>query len=375
MSAIRVRTCDDIDDVDAAEWDALLSDDDLQASHRFIKACRDANVEHATYRHLVVDDARGVAGVATLSAMHASLDLMAAPFARGAAARVRGLWPSFLRVPIAMCGLPVSFGDSCLRVRPGADAAAVVRCVADALAGFAREAGAPVACFKEFAPRESERLSGLRALGFLEAPSLPTFVLPLRWRSLDAYLDSMRAGYRRQAVATLRAGEQAGLTTRIEPDFASECPRLFALYGQVMDRAPVQLERLNLAFFERLAALPDSRALLLEQDGALVACAVLLRSGGLETFLLAGIDYARNRESQAYLNLVLAVVGAAIASGAGALRLGQTSEHLKTRLGGEAEARLVYLRHHRAWGRGLLAATRTALFPSHPTPVRRVFRA
>ena len=376
-SAVRydVRVCDDIDAIDAAEWDSLLAPDDVQATHRFVKACRDAGVENARYRHLMVYDGRGLAALATFTFMHVSLDLMSTPAARGAVALVRGASPGFLRLPLALCGLPVSFGDSCLRLRWDTDAGRVLEIVADALAAFGDDLEASVLCLKEFGPAEALRLAPLPDLGYLEVPSLPTFVLPLRWCSLDRYLDAMRSGYRRQANASRRVAREAGLTTRLVADFGPECRRLFALYEQVMDRAPVQLERLNLAFFERLAALgPESRALLLERDGALLAGAVLLRAGDVETFLLAGIDYERNRECHAYLNLVLAVVEEAIRSGARRLRLGQTSERLKTRLGGEEEGRVVFLRYRHPWGHRLLRATQRALFPRRAVPARRVFR-
>lgn len=374
--AYRARTVDDIDAVDPAEWDALLAPEDVQASHRFVRLCRDARVEDARYRHVLLHDARGLAAFATLSALRVPLDLMSTRLARSAVALVRGVRPTFLRMPVALCGLPVSFGDSCLRARPDVDRAAVAETVATELARFGAETGASLLCLKELDPAEAARWEAFGAHGFLPAPSLPTFVLPLPWRTFDAYLASMRAGYRRQAIASLRAARACGLTTRVVQDFGGECPRLFALYEQVMDRAPVQMERLGLAFFQELdrALGAASRALLVEQDGHLVASAVLVRAGTLDTFLLAGIDYARNRACHAYLNLVLAVVADAIGRGAAHLRLGQTSPDLKTRLGGVAESRTVRLRHARPVAHRLLAAARGALFPERPAPVRRVFR-
>jgi predicted N-acyltransferase len=370
-----VRLCDDIDAIEPAEWDGLLAPEDVQASHRFVKACRDSGIEGARYRHLLLYDARGLAAIATFSFMFVSLDLMSTRAARGAVALVRGMRPGFLRLPLAMCGLPVSFGDSCLRLRWDADPRPVLEIVTDALAAFGEEQEASVLCLKEFTPSQAKTLAPLGALGYIEAPSLPTFVLPLRWPSLEAYLGAMRAGYRRQANATRAAVRAAGLTTRVVTSFGAECPRIFALYEQVIHRAPVVLERLNLAFFERLAALgPESRALLLERDGELLAAAVLLRTGAEETFLLAGIDYERSQECQAYPGLVLAVVEEAIRSGARRLRLGQTGGPLKTRLGGEPEGRVVFLRYHHPWGHRLLRASQRALFPARAVPARRVFR-
>ena len=117
-----------------------------------------------------------------------------------------------------------------------------------------------------------------------------------------------------------------------------------ALYAQVMDRAPYQLERLPPAFFGRLEAAAGlrCRTLLLEREGDLLAAAVLLRAPRSLVFLLAGIDYTRARAHRVYPNLVVEVVAEAIRDGAARVELGQTSYLLKGRLGGIPSERGLY---------------------------------
>jgi len=359
-----------------AAWDAVGASDDLQATHRFVRACEESGVEHATYRHAIAWDAEGPAAVASFSRMPVSLDLLTSGFARSAIRAARRVRPAFLRVPLVFGGLPVSFGRSCLRLRPGADAGLILAAFHDVAEQFAAETDARMVCFKEFDAAETERLRPLAERGYVRARSLPSCRLPLRWRTFDDYVAAMRAGYRRQILATLRARQRTGVVVRVADDWLAECPRIFALYEQVMDRAPFQLERLNLAFFEKLATVlrGETRAILVERDGAPAAAAVMLFSPNLATWLLAGIDYAANQECHAYLNLIAEVVRQAIASGTPALEMGQTSYDLKGRMGAVAAPRTLLLRYRSGVGQALLRAGCDILFPAADIRPRRVFR-
>jgi predicted N-acyltransferase len=371
-----LRLCDSIADVDPSEWNAFLDPDDLQAAHRFVSVCERSHVADAAYRHVLVYQGDQLVGIATFSRMHVALDLLAGRAARAAIRFVRRWRPSFARVPVAFCGLPVSFGRSLLRFRPGAPVATITALVAKELRSWADEYGARVLCFKEFEVAELDSLDSLGQLGYFRAPSLPFCTLPIRWSSLDQYLGAMRANYRRQVLASLRVRRRMNLSVRTVEDFGSECARIFRLYEQVMGRAEFQLERLNLAFFERLNADlgPASQAILIERRGELTAAAVMLLGSTEATFLLAGIDYTQNRQCHAYLNLVTEVVALAIRRGAARLELGQTSYDLKRRHGAEAVPLFVYLKCTNPVGHALLRAARPVMFPTHSYARRRVFR-
>jgi len=371
-----VRVFRTIADVEPAEWDSLLGADDLQATHRFIRTCEEARVENAEYRHVMVDDAAGLAAVASLSVMTVKLDLLSTGLTRRAIRWARQLHPRFLQVPIVFCGLPVSFGRSCLRFRADTERTPILCALAAAAESFAAEVRAPVICFKEFTAAEAAQLAPLTRLGYFTAPSLPSCFLELPWRSYEEYLAALRSGYRHQITAGARLGRASGASVRVVRDFRSECPRIFALYEQVMDRAPFQLERLNLAFFERLADNlgPAARAILVERGEQLLAMAILLESPRLMTFLLAGIDYEANRRHHAYLNVVAEVVAEAIRCQAPALEMGQTSYEPKRRLGAVTTPRVLFLRYRSPLGHALFRAASPLLFPVPPLPPRRIFR-
>lgn len=371
-----VRVYRDIDDVDVLAWDSVLGADNLQTSHRFVRLCQRADVAGAEYRFVVIWDTMGVACVAALSCVVVPLELLTSGRLRAAVGRVRRWHDEFLRVRVLFCGLPVSFGRSCLGFRPDADRRRCVEALEDVVRQTSCELDAHLVCWKEFDPSEAADVDHLLALGYVRVPSLPSCHLAVRWPSFEDYTRQMRSGYRHQVRQAQLLARRAGLTFRSVQDFEPWCDEIHALYEQVMDRAEFQLERLNRAFFEEMnRTFPvETCAILAEQNGSLVACAVLLDSPRLCAFLLAGIDYARHRSSGAYVNLVTEVVSHSIRRGAAALEMGQTSYDIKRRLGAETAPRYLYLRHRSRVGHAVLRGMREVVFPSRTYPPRHVFR-
>lgn len=366
-----VRVVQDVDLVEPGIWDALLDSDDLQATHRFVRVCQGSGVEDARYRHVVITDAAGPVAVASLSALHVQLDLLAPPRARRVTAVARRL----LRLPLVVVGLPVSFNQSCLRIRAGVDAGAVLKHVDHHARAFAAETGARIVCFKEFAPAERAVVeTGLSRLRYTHAFSLPSCVLDLPYTSLGEYLGAMRAGYRRQANATLERRRAAGLEARLAP-LAPHVDRILPLYDQVIERAEHRMERLNRTFFVELAQrMPEAKALLLEsRGGELICAAVLLRGATRATFLISGIDYDAARPVRGYEALMLAVVEQAIRWRVTSVELGQTSVPLKTRFGARVESRHLFFRHLGRVGGALLPRVLPVAFPERRVEPRRVF--
>jgi predicted N-acyltransferase len=374
--AYTVRVYERIEEADAAEWNSILSPDDIQATHEFINTCQSAEVENALYRHLMIYEGDQLVSVASLSLMTVSLDLLSSGVTRKIIRLMRRLRPNFLRVPLLLCGLPVSFGNSCIRFREGASPAQIIEIINDVMDSVAQDFGARVLCFKEFTTDESISLDQLTQSGYFRASSLPGCTLSINWRTFDEYLASMRAGYRRQLMATLRIRREAGLSVRVVKDFRKDCAGIHRLYQAVMDRAEFQLERLNLAFFEGLNInlRRHSRAILLEQNGELLAAAVMLFTGRVATLLLVGIDYEQNRQYHSYFNIVIESVREAINAGVEILELGQTSYDLKGRLGSVTTDRYLYLKHRNRGLNSILRRASGLLFPSVALTERRVFK-
>jgi hypothetical protein len=309
--------------------------------------------------------------------MEVRLDLLTTGFTRAAIQAVRRCRPGALRVPVLFCGLPVSFGQPCLRLAPWAGREAVCRALAETMEHIAGATATPLLCLKEFDPDGAAPVEPVCRHGFFRALSLPSCSLPLGWGSFSSYLRAMTAGYRRQVRSTWRARKAAGLRIRLLDGFAREGGAIFALYEQVIRRAPFRLETLNRAFLDGLdtGLGNQSRAILVEREGRLLAAAVMLFTPGVATFLLAGLDYGASRQWQVYQNLLMEVVAEAIGSGAARLELGQTSYALKSRMGAVEVPRFLFLRHRHSVGQFLLRRSARFLFPEQDYPRRRVFAA
>lgn len=374
--AYTVHLYERIDEVDAVEWDSILGPDDIQATHRFISTCQSAEVENALYRHVMIYEGERLVSVASLSLLRVSLDLLSSGAMRAVIRLLRILRPGFLRIPLLLCGLPVSFGTSCIRFVDGADSNRILEVINGVMDSVAQDLHAPVLCYKEFSTDEAASMDYLRQAGYFRAQSLPGCFMLINWRTFEEYLLNMRAGYRRQLMASLRIRQEAGLTVRIVEDFGADCARIYGLYESVMDRAEFQLERLNQPFFEGLNINlgADSRAILLERRGELLAAAIMLFTRRVATLLLVGINYEQNRKYHSYFNIVVEAVREAIDARVEVLELGQTSYDLKGRLGSVTASRYIYLKHRNRWLNSILHTASGQLFPPTTVFKRRVFK-
>ena len=120
-SGLRLEVARSIAELDPEAWDAVGTSDDLQATHRFVRACEESGVEHAAYRHVMVWDAEGPAAVASFSHMTVSLDLLSTGLTRAAIRAARRLRPAFLRLPVVFGVLTADTLDQAIN-RAGAKA-------------------------------------------------------------------------------------------------------------------------------------------------------------------------------------------------------------------------------------------------------------
>jgi len=377
MTAPQIEIYNSIDQIDPREWDSILSQQDAQASHRFIKTCEQSGIENAKYRHMMVRHSGRLLGVASFTLMDVSLELLSPNVVKSAAGQIRKLFPDFLRVRVLFCGLPVSFGSSCIRVAPGTDGGQVFACATDVMESLGKVLGASILCFKEFGPMDSVPMKPLMRAGYFRAASLPYCSLSISWKRFADYLLAMRAGYRRQVVKTLGAREASKLTFRVESEFSQDCNQIYRLYSNVMERAEHKLEHLNQAFIEGLNQNfgNDSRAILIEKEGRLLGAAIVLSTPQVSTFLLTGVDYDADPGLLVYPNLVTEVVADAIRSTSSRLDLGQTSYALKSRLGASLSPRTIFLKHRTPRYHRLLQNFSGFLFQELKVPKRRVFHS
>ena len=279
-------------------------------------------------------------------------------------------------MPVILCGLPLSFGQSCLRFSAQADRRIVLQALTGAMAEMAQDHGCGFLCLKEFAEEECEGFGTLQDSGYLRLPSLPSCRLRLHAESFEAFLDTMRSGYRRQARADAETFARRGIAVRRCADLAGTAATLHRFYLTVLDRAEFEVERIPRRFFDllghRLGA--EASALMLERDGQPIASATVLEAGGKLTFLLSGLDETVADATEMHPLIVCAVLNEAIRRGTPVVELGQTAYGAKMRYGAEPCPRRFYLRHRSVLLHSLLRGATPLLFPARHWPARQVFR-
>jgi len=376
--------------IDPALWDSINAPYGLYWTHRFL-SCVDSGVADATYWYLLVYCGSELVATAVLSSFVVSLDLLLPGYVQQLCHAIRRVYPSFFRLRMLFCGIPVSIGKHTLAISDKVRAEPVLDELNRHMVRIARENGIRHLCFKEFAESDFPDIRLLQNHGYIRAHSIPRVRLDMTWSSFAEYLQSMRHGYRRKIRQSLR---KIGITDHGSPMAGSGngdadlprlvvdrfCPenttRMHELYAEVMQRTTVKLEVLNRRFFERLAeTMPQDLTWLCLQDKDGVQGAALLgKNGPRLNFLLVGFDYEHRDQYQTYFNLLNGIIAYGIEQRFESIDLGQTTYQIKQRLGGRAEPVYFYLRCLSPVIHFLLRCFSHVLFPPTRLTHRHVFR-
>ncbi|MDH4156898.1 MAG: GNAT family N-acetyltransferase [candidate division Zixibacteria bacterium] len=346
--------------IDATVWDSINASCGLYWTHRFLSCMESSGVADATYWYLLVYRGNELVATAVLTSFVVSLDLLLPRYVQRLCGAVRHIWPSFFRLRMLFCGIPISIGKHTLAFSDKVSAEELLDSIDHRMTQIARAGGIRFLCFKEFVDSDFPEIRKLENSGYIRAHSIPRVRLNVNWPSFGDYLQSMRHGYRRRIRQSL---SQLGITdyassslldskTRTGPRLAAAAfrpehvTRMHALYLEVMRRATVKLEVLNRCFFEQLTTfMPNDLVLLYVEDkGNIQGTALLGRSESNLNFLLAGIDYEHRDQYQTYFNLLNGIIAYGIEHGFGSIDLGQTTYQAKQRLGGKVEPVYFYLR-------------------------------
>lgn len=391
-AGLRVCRHSSIHEIPADLWDGLGQDGHQPYhAHRLIRAVQDARVADSRFWVLVFWEGERPVASAVLSAFTVSLDIFLGKGLQKLAALARRRFPSFLRIDVLFCGLPVSLGQSNLVIASSTPTQPVLELLAAEMKTISREEGLRFLCVKEFKASELSEVQGLERLGFFRGHSIPCMTLHLRWRSFDEYLGSLRHPYRRHILRSLaKMGMQRPQVHAFSPDALDDPqPRLvlggpevmspgcfFQLYRNVMARAETRLETLNEAFFERLwlELGQDLQILAAVAGGKILGAALLLKTGTILHFMLVGLPEARETRHDIYFNLVYAICDQAMRQGCRQLNLGQTAYWKKQQIGGEPEDVFLFFKALNPGLHAALRALRRILFPRVLLKSARVFK-
>ena len=153
---------------------------------RFLRAVEMSVRDGSQYWNVIVRDSTGRSvASAFLSLFHVDPTLFAEPPWKRRLQQILRLVPSIQRLPIVLCGTPVSTGASHLLCTPEADRGLVIQMIEEAMLQIARRHGSFVLVFKEFDDSDPVLLTALEEQGYLRVASLPMNQLPTQFQSFE----------------------------------------------------------------------------------------------------------------------------------------------------------------------------------------------
>jgi predicted N-acyltransferase len=380
----RVRLIDRAVDLPATPWGRVREvTPTIFMDPRFLATVERAFTGQGRFVHaLVVDQREQPVAWASLCTFAVDILTLAGPGVQSIAGSARAVSPGLGLLRALFVGLPVSLGQSHLAMSPGAEPAAVLAALDDAVDEIAERERAWLIVWKEFDPAGAAALAPLLARGYRRAESPPMYELDVRFRDFAEYCAALKSHYRNDVRRSERKFRESGLRVAQLHD-AAEIRRVYTtevhrLYEAVVARSPVKLEVLPIEFFHELTRqLPGRVSLTAVTNGRrVVAFNWGMMDGRVHHYLFCGMDYALGRDADLYFNLMYHQLDDALRRGPERIVVGQTADMFKARLGCRATPRYFFVKP-----RGLVAGAALRhgfrlLFPDRPpAPAHSVFRS
>jgi hypothetical protein len=290
--------------------------------------------------YVILRDGNGdPAACACLTEFTVDLAIVAGSALKKVIGAIRHVFPRLFFFKIMMCGLPVSNGQSSLRVAPGVEHKWVLEQIDSMMRELAARCGARFLLFKEFTASECEQMKSVLDLGYTLGESLPMNLFDRKFDDFEHYLTALKAHYRQDIRRSKKKLEKAGISIARIPG-GPELEQIYSdevhkLYLAVVERAESKLEVLPREFF--LAMAREFRDCIsftyASKDERMLGFNWALRSGRAYRFMFCGIDYKLNEEAEIYFNLMYAELDNGLKANAAEIEVGQTADLFKSRLG------------------------------------------
>ncbi|WP_397570380.1 GNAT family N-acetyltransferase [Schlesneria sp. T3-172] len=341
-----------IDDVDQEEWREICRQtNNISLDPRFLKAVEISFAAESKIWYAIFRDENGRAVAATcFSRFMVDGSMMAPSTIQNLASRVRRVWSGFMRLPILLCGLPISMCDHQLAIAENVDDEALLTALDATAIKIARKARCRLISFKEFPPALAKRMDRLSQFGFLKARSVYAYHLEGEYGSFDNYLASRNSSTRQNIKRSFRRFDEAGLTCEqvLGRDGIEHLitPEVYELYVRVLERADVKFERIPLSFFHELARqMPDdSHYTIIRKGEKIVGFGCAVAGMGQHSLIVMGLDDASNRDTDLYFNIVYRGIQDALVPGVRVIHIGAAADEFKQRIGCQGEWLSIYVK-------------------------------
>ena len=348
---------DSIDYVDPIRWDTLTAGASLFLQRRYLSVLEQHGPDNLEPRYAIIHRGRVPIAAVVMQLVTVAGTRFMKPAATGRRRRIlqRALRPAAtaLRERVLVCGNLLSWGFHAAAFAPGVAPAEVWPAIVEAMYRVRRAerlaGGSDFALVKDLAAAEMEHAETLRRFSYRSVESDPNMVLELapEWRSYEDYLAALTGKYRNAAKKIAKDLAQGGCTLGPLKELGAHAERLHALYLGVVDNAAVRPVTLPPAFFPALAESlgEDFRCLAVRRAHDLVGFISVLKDGDTAVAYYIGFDRTSGVGNAAYLGLLHAVIGEAIALGCRRISFGRTALEPKAGLGARPERTWLWARH------------------------------
>jgi hypothetical protein len=209
-------------------------------------------------------------------------------------ARIRAVWPRFMRMRTLMVGCAA--GEGHLAGADDDSRRMTAKQLASGLRREARALGAQLVVMKEFPARYRDLMDAPFAQhGFTRAPSLPMTRLSLDYKDFDDFLKRHLSRIARKDIRRkLRAAAHGpAIEMSVMTDVSAIVDDLYPLYLQVYERSKLHFEKLSKAYLSELGRrMPDRvRFFVWRMEGRIVAFNLCMLHGENIYDEYLGLDY------------------------------------------------------------------------------------
>jgi len=295
-------------------WARAFADE--RKDRRHFELVEDTIHQGFDYRYFVVTDGRGEArAVQPFFLLDQDLLAGTGERMRAVAARVRRLWPRFMRMRTLMVGCAVGEGH----LDRSDTGFAHAPLMAGAIVRHARALGAPLIVMKEFPAKYRSGLACFLDHGYARVPSFPMTRLDIRYASFEDYMvKALSRRTRRDLRLKFKAAARAErIEQSIVGDITPVIDEVYPLYLGVYHRSKHRFEKLTKEYLCGLGRLmPDKvRFFIWRQGSRIVAFTVCMMQGEDLFAEYIGLDYAVALDLHLYHYAVRDMVAWGIAGG------------------------------------------------------------
>ncbi len=321
----------------------------LRKDRRYFELIEDTVCPEFTYRYFTIKDEQGRTR-AVQPYFLLDQDLLTGVGQRwlNLAAKVRRVWPGFLKMRTLMVGCAA--GEGHLHATASGSQHRDAEILAANIVSAARRQRASLIVMKEFPARYRDALACFLPRGFARIPSMPMTRLDLTgYKSFDDYLaKAIKSKRRTEFRRKFKAAEQsAPIDLEIVTDVSPIVDEIYPLYLQVFDKSELHFEKLTKEFFCEIGRrMPDkTRFFVWRQNGKIIAFSLCLLEDNTFYGEYLGLDYSIALDLHLYFYVMRDMVSWAIANGYTAIASSALGYAPKLQMRHVLEPLDLYVRH------------------------------